>query len=131
MITLITMFGYMNDPKLKCIQLAKKSTFRTKHGAVITYKGHIIGSGFNVNLSLPIIGQYNQHKTLHAEMVAMLRVKNKSFLKDCILYVCRLDNYNNLLLSKPCKVCMKLINSFGITNIVYSDLDNTWKKLSL
>lgn len=121
----------MIDPKVKCIQLANKSTFRTKHGAVITYNGNVIGSGHNINLSLPIFGKYNQYKTLHAEMVAILRVKNKAFLKNCVLYVCRMDKNGDLLLSKPCPTCMKIINSFGITDIVYSDNGNIWKKLHL
>jgi len=103
-----------------------KATFRSKHGAVIVYDGHIIGSGFNVNIQHPIIAQYNEFKTLHAEMVAILRVKNKKLLKRSTLYVTRLTKDNESQMSKPCPICMKLIKSFGISEICYSVSDGTW-----
>lgn len=112
--------------KNKCLALAKKSTFHSKHGAVVVYDGHIIGSGFNLNLGHDMITQYDQFKTLHAEMVAILRVKNKSLLKKSILYVTRLKNANEYQMSKPCTVCMKIINSFGIKEICYTSDVGEW-----
>lgn len=116
----------MNEFKHKCIELAMKSNFRSKHGAVIVYDGHIIGSGFNVNIQHPMIAQYNEFKTLHAEMVAILRVKNKKLIKKSTLYVTRLTKDNESRMSKPCVVCMKLIKSFGVKEICYSDCYGNW-----
>lgn len=110
----------------KCIELAKKSTFRSKHGAVISYDDHIIGSGFNVNLTHPMIKQFNEFKTLHAEMVAILRVKNKKLLKKSTLYVTRLGNDDELMMSKPCKICTDIMKSFGVRDVCYSDGEGNW-----
>lgn len=118
------------DPKKKCIELARRSTFRTRHGAVIVHEGEIIGSGFNINLSHPMVQVYNQHKTLHAEMVAILRVKNKRLLKDSSIYVARINGFGDRMMSKPCPTCMELIrNTWKIKNIYYTDPDGDWVKL--
>ena len=108
------------NPEQKCIELAKKSTFRCRHGAVIVYNGHILSTGMNLNLFHSVTHSYNQLQTLHAEPMAILRVKNKRLLKNSSIYVCRINKHNELMLSKPCKTCMKIIKSFGISEINYS-----------
>ena len=118
------------DPKERCLELARKSTFRTRHGSVIVHNGNIIGSGFNINLTHPMIKVYNEFKTLHAEMVAIMRVKNKQLLKDSSIYVARINAKGLADLSKPCCTCMEFIkNTWKIKNIYYTDQDGDWVKL--
>ena len=118
------------DPKERCLELARKSTFRTRHGSVIVHNGKIIGSGFNINLTHPMIKVYNEFKTLHAEMVAIMRVKNKQLLKDSSIYVARINAKGLADLSKPCCTCMEFIkNTWKIKNIYYTDQDGDWVKL--
>lgn len=119
-----------DNPKCRCIELANQSTFRTRHGAVVVHDGKIIGSGFNINLTHPMIKVYNEHKTLHAEMVAIMRVKHKKLLKDSAIYVARISPTGKKMLSKPCSTCMKLIrNTWKIKDIFYTDDDGDWVKL--
>lgn len=122
----------MKEAKKRCLELAKQSTFRTRHGSVVVHKGKIIGSGFNVNLTHPMVKVYNEHKTLHAEMVAIMRVKNKRLLKDSAIYVARINPKGTAMLSKPCSTCMKLIrNTWKIKDIFYTDDDGDWVKLDI
>ena len=121
-----------DNPKERCIELAKQSTFRTRHGAVVVYNGIIIGSGFNINLSHPMVKVYNEFKTLHAEMIAIMRVKNKRLLKHSAIYVARINPKGDAMLSKPCTTCMKLIrNTWKIKDIFYTDQDGDWVKLDI
>ena len=121
-----------DNPKERCIELAHQSTFRTRHGAVVVYNGKIIGSGFNINLSHPMVWIYNEFKTLHAEMVAIMRVKNKRLLKYSAIYVTRINPNGEPVLSKPCCTCMELIrNTWKIKDIFYTDQDGDWVKLDI
>ena len=121
-----------DNPKERCIELAKQSTFRTRHGSVVVYNGIIIGSGFNINLSHPMVKVYNEFKTLHAEMIAIMRVKNKRLLKHSAIYVARINPKGDAILSKPCTTCMKLIrNTWKIKDIFYTDNDGDWVKLDI
>jgi deoxycytidylate deaminase len=117
----------MEKFKNKSLELALKSQFRSKHGAVISYNGHIIGSGYNVNLEHNTVRQFDEYKTLHAEMVAIFRVKNKRLLKRSELFVCRLDRFGNALNSKPCRVCRKVMKSFGVSTVHYTTDAGTWE----
>lgn len=112
----------------QCLGQAFKSTFKFKHGAIIVYKNYIIGAGYNIKFTHPFILPYNQYKTLHAEMVALLRVKNKRLLRHSVMYIARINKHGELMLSKPCNTCMRIIKSFGLTDIYYTD-NNTWNKL--
>ena len=114
------------SPELKCVELALKSQLRHKHGAVIYYNGYIIGCGFNLLLTHPIVRHYSENKTLHAEMVAILRVRNKHLLRNATLYVARINKRGQLMNSKPCETCMKMIRSFGIRAIKYTDSNGKW-----
>ena len=69
---------------------------------------------------------HNEFKTLHAEMVAILRVKNKKLLKRSTLYVTRLNKDDELMMSKPCKICTDIMKSFGVKEVCYSDTVGNW-----
>lgn len=121
-----------DNPKQRCIELAHQSTFRTKHGAVVVHDGKIIGSGFNINLTHSMVKVYNEHQTLHAEMIAIMRVKHKRLLKHSAIYVARINQKGGAILSKPCTTCMKLIrNTWKIKDIFYTDQDGDWVKLDI
>lgn len=117
------------DPKARCIELANKSTFRTKHGSVVVHNGIIIGSGFNINLTHDMTKTFNEFKTLHAEMIAILRVKNKRVLKDSSIFVTRVNQQGKLIMSKPCEICSRIIASFGIVSIFYTDAHGEWVEM--
>jgi deoxycytidylate deaminase len=113
--------------KKRSLELAEKASFRTRHGAVVVYNGHIIGSGYNVNLQHPDIKQFNELKTLHAEMSAIFRVKNKKLLKKAELYVGRLNKAGEIVSSRPCPVCRQVMRSFGVSKVHYTTNEGKWK----
>lgn len=117
----------IEDIKQRCVELANKSTFRTHHGSVISYKCYIIGSGYNLNLHSNFAEHFNELKTLHAEMIAVMRVKNKKLLENATLYVTRISKKTGkLTYSRPCIVCRSMMNSFHIHNICYTDYNGNW-----
>lgn len=107
-----------NDDYMRiAAEVAKKSSMIQKHGCVIVYKKKIIATGYN---TMPTM--FNN--SLHAEINAMNKVKNKQYLlKDAELYVVRIgtDSFNNVLkYSKPCENCRKKIEQNKIRKVYYS-----------
>lgn len=54
---------------------------------------------------------------LHAEILAILRAKDKEIYK---IKIERIGKKGNLLPSMPCPICMLAIKSFGITQLEYT-----------
>ena len=125
---------YINEAILN----AEKSNLKvSNHGAVVVYRGKIVGTGYN-KYSV-IENKLNNKWSIHAEVDAInnaLRNISKNDLKKSILIVVRkikdVDNIktkktmsNNLHceeigLSAPCKMCAKFINKMGIKRCYYS-----------
>lgn len=99
---------------------------RCQHSCVLTYNNVIISSATNVNLKNDFTKSYNDLKALHAEPLAIMRaMKHHSrIIHKCDLWVCRQNI--NIKTSKPCPMCQKIIKSFGIKNIHYTDDVGNW-----
>lgn len=102
--------------------IAMKSNMNHKHGAVIVYKKKIIATGYNY-----IINSYYHNFSIHAEVSAILSIKNnphyKTILSECELYVVRIGPkclFKTLKYSKPCCNCQKTINKYDIKKAFYS-----------
>lgn len=126
---------FENYVKEFCEDLAIKENrheyHRCKHAAVLTYNDVIISSGVNVNLKNDFTKKYNEMKALHAEPVAIMRAMkhHSKIIHKCDLWVCR--NNEQSKTSRPCPMCMKIIKTFGINKIHYTDIDGTWIKENL
>lgn len=112
-----------------CLDLALKHnsySHRQKHACVITYNNAVIATGVNINLKNEFTDRYNSLKCLHAEAVAIMRAiqRHHKILHKCELWVCRAGRINNL--SKPCPMCMRIIKTFHIPIIHYTDDKNNW-----
>lgn len=59
---------------------------------------------------------------MHAE-VAAIRAARGTNLKGCTIYVARVNNKNEIRMSKPCPDCMKAIIVAGIRRIIYTNQD--------
>lgn len=59
-----------------------------------------------------------EHCSTHAEEAAIKAVK--SSLVGAVLYVARINNANQPLLSYPCERCWELILAAGIHRVVYT-----------
>ncbi len=75
-----------------------------------------------ITIAFPTIVQkvsvfYEANKyTCHAEKDAIVKVKNKSILKDCKIYIGRIKN-NKLESATPCEMCKKLLKKYGVKKI--------------
>jgi len=110
-----------------CSELSKRSTHPNHHlGCVIVKSGRILSSGYNR------VGQHNNNRfrkfadSVHAEQDAIYKLlSSPALLFGASLYVFRFNKSGNLLLGKPCKFCMQLIQAVGIKKVFYSGPDGS------
>ena len=104
---------------------ARLSPCLMKHGAVAVMNGRVVGSGYNHHRCNSKDGFIHDCLTCHAEIDALRKAnKNKVNFKKVTLYICRLDNSNQLRESSPCLHCMDTICLLNIKKIVYSAENN-------
>lgn len=120
-------------------EVAKKSSHRIKHGAVLFKRKEIISVGMNRITTHPKAGKYFGWSKdgkpitrflLHAEENCIIGV-DSSKLHRATLVVCRVGARGNLQLSRPCKKCFPLICSAGIRRIIYSTDDGYWESVKI
>ena len=100
---------------------ALKSDMNFNHGAVIIYRGKIVGKGFNTYIN----SNYNCKLkiSLHAEVSAIndaLKKLHIDDLKKCELIIIRVNSSGKCVNSKPCCNCQDFINRFLIRKVYYS-----------
>lgn len=107
-------------------QLSTHQNF--KIGAVIAHGTSILATGVNQEKSHPLQKRYNRARGtrasewsyLHAELAALLKVKDKSLLVGATIYVSRSFKAGGNALARPCEACMDAIIDRGIKSIVYT-----------
>lgn len=103
-------------------ELARKMSFKSPHkpamGSIITYKGRILGLGFNSCRSHPRAN--NPYSMLHAEVSAIINARKENF-EGCDIFVYRELKDGTPALAKPCQYCYNMIKSLGFKSINYSD----------
>lgn len=98
---------------------ALKSEMNFNHGAVLIYRGRIIGKGHNTYNN----SSYNEKSSLHAEVSAIkdgLKKISQVELNKCELVIIRVNKLGECLNSKPCCNCEKFINKHNIKKVFYS-----------
>lgn len=110
-------------------RLAKEASHYSTHprhkiGAVLLIKGKPCGVGFNSKKSHPLMKKYSEHKTLHAEISALLSFRYKD-LKGATMVVYREARNGNPAMSRPCSTCQRILADFGIRDYIYST-DGGW-----
>jgi len=95
-----------------------------RHAAVVVKGGRVLSMGRNRNKTHPESVLYESGerilKTIHAELDAISRVKNKEQLKGATIYVARLGRNGYPGMSCPCKMCQELINKHGLKKAVFT-----------
>jgi deoxycytidylate deaminase len=117
------MTSVIKTPSENIIKIAKRESEKSKakfcHGAVI-FRGskRIVSKGYNVHKTDPLFGS-GDYKMLHSEGAAIKdAVRRRICLKGASIYVYR--RYG--MYSKPCPCCSKLIQKYGIKEVMYSDI---------
>lgn len=100
--------------------MAEKSQLHHKHGAIVFKSGRVLGRGYNKPRNHPRMiedGNHAEQCGYHAEVVAMRDAGN---VEGATIFVARINNNGEDLLSKPCKNCQKVLISRKVKNIVYT-----------
>lgn len=102
-----------------------------KISAVVLHKGVPLAFGFNkLTKTHPLTKKYDKNKTLHAEMVAILKVRYHKLLPKCTVVVYREDRHGKPAMAKPCYMCQQVLNDLGIKKVTYSTPQG-WKDITL
>ena len=96
-----------------------------RHAAVVVKAGRVLSVGRNRDKTHPDsvgIDEAGESftRTIHAEMDAILKVKNKDHLKGATIYVARKGRNQKAGMSCPCKMCQGLINKYGLKKAVFT-----------
>jgi len=96
-----------------------------RHAAVVVKAGRVLSVGRNRDKTHPDsvgIDETGESftRTIHAEMDAILKVKNKDHLKGATIYVARKGRNQKAGMSCPCKMCQGLINKYGLKKAVFT-----------
>lgn len=103
------------------IKEANKSTMYRKHAACILYRNKVISMGHNY---IPK-NKLKDKKSIHAEKSAILNLPSKfkqgKYNLHLIVIRIKNDNDQDLMMSKPCKDCSRLIcKTNTINKIIFS-----------
>ena len=103
------------------VEEAVKSDYKINVGCVIFDKGKLISKGHNCRRHHRNLHPnfYKYRGEIHAEMNAIINAKRD--LKNTSILVVRVNNQNQLRLSRPCSICMGYIDYIGFKNIFYSE----------
>jgi cytidine deaminase len=96
--------------------------FRSFHLAAIYKKNQLISIGTNTQKTHPKTIEYGYPfpaESVHAECLAVIRGRLEDY-SGYDLIVVRINNRNELALSKPCKYCQHLLNKMNFNSIIYS-----------
>lgn len=100
-----------------------------KLGAVIAKGTEILAVGQNQAKSHPLQKKYNKFRGhahaeewsyLHAELSALVKIKNKKQLHGAKIYISRTNKSGKNALARPCAACFAAIKDFGISRVVYT-----------
>lgn len=96
-----------------------------KHSAVIVKAGRVLAIGRNRDKTHPNAVRLDVDgnpfcRSIHAEMDAIARVKNKGTLRGAIIYVARKGRTGLPGMSCPCKMCQAEINKYGLKRAVFT-----------
>ena len=118
--------------KKNAIKMAMEEAYKSehknfKHGAVLVDGKKIISKGYNRPIREN--GRYaSSCKSIHAEMDTINEARHiyGRDMKNCIIYVIRINCKGKLALSKPCMHCTRMINKYNIRQVVYSTNDTNF-----
>lgn len=96
------------------------STCKQKHGAIIISGGRTLSVGINRtrnnpdNVPLP-----KTQAAYHAEVAALMACPDVD-LKNATIYVARINNRGEQMMSKPCVNCQEALRARGVKKVFYT-----------
>jgi deoxycytidylate deaminase len=94
---------------------------------VLDEKGRIISTGVNSYIkthpeqakAAEKVGEHYK-VYLHAEVAACTKIQYKKLGKQETIVIIRLNNQNEMIAAKPCKICSAIIKKYGFKHIIHS-----------
>lgn len=105
----------------RAVEVAKQSTCKQKHGAIIYKSGRVLAVGVNSTRNEhPTMEIDKTEYTFHAEISAMRAAHLVHEFDGTTLYVARINRRGNAVFSGPCSDCMHSIIAAGIKRVVFT-----------
>lgn len=105
-----------------------------KHGAVLVRGGQVVNYSHNclrpVNWANRFRNHQCGHATQHAELGAILGISRRKTTGSTI-YVARIGSDGHFRLSKPCPMCLQVMEHVGIRKVVYTVNDEHVAEIKL
>lgn len=102
--------------------------------ALIVKGGTVVSTGFNNQNTNQFVEHYanlargrrDYCLSTHAEMDAVLKVRNKTDLRGTKIYVARVKADGSIGMSRPCCICQQVLYNYGIKRAFYTINDNEY-----
>lgn len=133
----------MEDPALnrffsKAIEAIHNHPYKKEmnflHAAVLVKGGRILSIGINQPRQNSYVVRFApyEHATTHAELHAILQVRNKIDLTGAKIYVARLLREDgSVTMSKPCPWCQETLKKFGIKRVYYTTYEGGIERMNI
>jgi tRNA(Arg) A34 adenosine deaminase TadA len=115
----------------EALELAKKNEVKglPKMAAIISKRKRIISTGVNQRKTHPLMQRFTDNHLkvhLHAEIDAIknaLKTHRESELKGAEIFVARVMKSGQRGIAKPCAVCQRALDEFGITGVYWTEYE--------
>lgn len=115
------------------IKIANNAENNYRHGAVMVKGGRVLAMAPNIYKNTPTIFEreypnnlemqkesIREHCSVHAE-ARVVKMVGADVCHGATIYVARVNNKGESLMSKPCDKCYELLTEVGIKTVVYTD----------
>jgi deoxycytidylate deaminase len=102
-----------------------------KHGCVAVASGKVVARGCNHYRAFSKDGLLDNACTCHAEIDVLRKCLKRHMPKKLTIYVVRVSQQGNILLSQPCVDCHSKMKDFPVKNIIYSGEHNEICKMKM
>ena len=109
-------------------EIAQGSDYKQRHGAVLYKRGRIISIGYNKKKTHPKTVPFYKWRYLHAEFDSILKVDVEEVEGASIACV-RINRAGDLMPSRPCCECIKMLSFYGVIDMVYSSRNGIGKEI--
>lgn len=115
----------------EALKLARENKVKglPQMGAVIAKRRKILATGQNERKTHPMMKRFDDTHLrlyLHAEIAAIidaLKTHSEKDLRGSEIYVARILKNGSQALAKPCSVCQKALDTYGITGVYYTEYE--------
>jgi tRNA(Arg) A34 adenosine deaminase TadA len=116
----------------EAVKLAKENEVEglPRMAAIISKRKRILGTGFNKRKTHPMMHRFTDNHLrveVHAEIAAIinaLRTCKEEDLKGAEIFIARVLKNGERGIAKPCTICQKALDTYGITAIHYTEYED-------